>query len=50
MSNNVEGRQMLRLIKVFQKIRDPETRRAIILFAEEQLEAQERKPKADQGI
>jgi len=40
MSNSTEDLQMLRLIKAFQKIADPETRRMVVRFAEEQLEKQ----------
>ena len=38
MSNGVEDLQMLRLIKAFQKIADPDLRRMIVLLVEEQAE------------
>jgi hypothetical protein len=43
MSNGVEDLQMLRLIKTFQKITEPDVRREILLFAEEQLQKQQTK-------
>lgn len=41
MSNRIEDLQMLRLLKAFQKITDPDTRRMILLYVEEQLEKRE---------
>jgi len=43
MPNGTEDLQILRLIKAFQKISDPEVRRMVVLFAEEQLERQHAK-------
>lgn len=43
MSNGVEDLQMLRLIKAFQKITDPDVRRMVLLYAEEQLQKQQAK-------
>lgn len=41
MSKSVDDLQMLRLIKTFQKLTDPEVRRMVVLFAEEQLRKQQ---------
>ncbi|WP_152621659.1 hypothetical protein [Bradyrhizobium japonicum] len=43
MPNGVEDLQILRLIKAFRKIADPDARRMVVLFAEEQLQKQEAK-------
>jgi hypothetical protein len=43
MPTGVEDLQMLRLIKTFQKITDPDTRRMIVVYAEEQLQKQQTK-------
>lgn len=40
MSNVVEDLQMLRVMKAFQKITDPDARRMVVMFVEEQLEKQ----------
>ncbi|MCK1447252.1 hypothetical protein IVB34_40225 [Bradyrhizobium sp. 2] len=44
MPNGVEDLQVLRLIKTFQKITDPDIRRMIVVYAEEQLQKQQTKP------
>ncbi|UWU66215.1 hypothetical protein [Bradyrhizobium sp. NC92] len=41
MSNRIEDLEMLRLLKAFQKITDPDTRRMILLYVEEQMEKRE---------
>lgn len=41
MSQCVEDRQMLRLIKAFQNITDKDARRLVLKFVEEQLEKQQ---------
>ena len=43
MPNGVEDLQILRLIKAFRKITDPDVRRMVVLFAEKQLKKQEAK-------
>ncbi|MET4489760.1 hypothetical protein [Bradyrhizobium sp. LA7.1] len=43
MPNGVEDLQMLRLIKTFQRIADPDVRRMIVAYAEEQLQKQQTK-------
>ena len=43
MSTCVEDLQMLRLIKAFQKLKDPEAQRSVVLYAEEQAEKEGRK-------
>ena len=45
MSSSTEDLQMLRLIKAFQKIKDPNTRRMIVEFVEEELRKEEAKAK-----
>ena len=47
MSNSVEDLQMLRLIKAFQKVADPDARRTIIVFVEEQAQKQGGKKRGD---
>lgn len=42
MPTSVEDMQMLRLIKAFQKITHPDLRRSIVVYAEEQLEKQQK--------
>lgn len=44
MSNRVEDVQMLRLAKAFYKIKSAEVRRAVLLYVEEQLEKEEKRP------
>jgi hypothetical protein len=47
MSNVVEDLQMLRLIKAFQKVADPDARRMIVVFVEEQAQKQGGKKRED---
>jgi hypothetical protein len=51
MSNDVEDLQMLRMIKAFQRVKDEDTRRMILLFVEEQAKkenAKKNEPDADE--
>jgi hypothetical protein len=43
MSSCVEDLQMLRLMKAFQKLKNPNVRRSIILCAEPQVEEEQKK-------
>jgi hypothetical protein len=45
MSSSTEDLQMLRFIKTFRKIKDPDTRRMIVTFVEEELRKEEAKRK-----
>lgn len=47
MPNIVEDLQMLRLIKAFQKVTDPDARRTIVIFVEEQVQKQGAKKRED---
>ncbi|MCA6121656.1 hypothetical protein J6500_07025 [Bradyrhizobium sp. WSM 1704] len=44
MSNRVEDVQMLRLAKAFYRIKSVDVRRAVLLYVEEQLEKEEKRP------
>jgi hypothetical protein len=41
MSKGIEDLQMLRLIRAFQKLIDPDTRRMVLLYVEEQIHKQQ---------
>jgi hypothetical protein len=49
MSHGVEDLQMLRLVRAFQKIADPDARRLVLMFVEEQLEKQQARDRQKPG-
>jgi hypothetical protein len=49
MPNCVEDLQMLRLTKAFQKLTDPDARRGVLFYVEEQVEKQREKVSSTPG-